>query len=365
MDPIEMNETAARERPKGIALLALLQSVGGAILIVTVLLGYQDVSETLSNVGLSWRNLSVASFLYGLLGIAAGIGIWRGKRWGWWLTAFSYFYGILRNVSALVMIPGMLETFGEPDGGTGYYYAREIGQIGVGVAITAYWLSEGIRDYFDLSELSRRRAVLTLTAVSIAVIGASYLLPGAVDRDLEPIAQLYEQGDVLATIDELEQYLESHPDNDLAWALLGHANQDVEDFEGAQAAYDRALEINPERVEAWVGQGILHRKLGDPEQAMQCYEQALAIDPNNADAYGSMAALALQTYQDAKALEYAEKAYELDRRSPVVAANLAVIYHYNEMYEERDAMTAEAEKLGYEGIDSLQLIYDGVFSIRE
>jgi len=360
-----IEDTLPRARPGFVTALAVLQFVGSAVLLVTILVGYQGISETMSGAGLSWQNLSIATILYAMLGIAAGIGMWRGKPWGWWLAAFSYFYGILRNISALMAIPEMVGAFGEPARGTIYYYGREIGQIGWGVLITAYWFSGSVREYFGLAQLSRVRALLTLAAVSILIIGAGFLLPGAVDRDLERIGTLYEQGDVLAALDELEQYLESNPENYLAWTILGHARLDVGDLAGSQAAYDRAIEINPEGFQAWTGLGVLNRILGDRERAMQCYEEALEINPNYADAHSSMAILALQLHQDAEALEHAERAYEIDKRSPVIAANLAVIYHYNGMDEERDAMTAEAEKLGYENMDGLQMVYDGAITIRE
>jgi tetratricopeptide (TPR) repeat protein len=357
--------TASDERPKGIAALAVLQILGGAMTIASIVLGNWANSESLSGSGLSWSSLSAPLVVYGALGIAAGIGMWRGKAWGWWLAAFSYVHGIVRNVGSLLAIPDLLDMFGEPAQGVDYYYAREIVQIGGALLIGGYWFRRKLLTFFGLADLSRLRAVLTLTGISILVVGGTSLLPGTVDRDLERIVGIYEQGDVPAAIDEFEVYLESHPDDDLAWTIYGHANLDVDAYEKAEAAYERALEINPERAEAWTGLGILYRWLGDGERAMECYEKALAIEPNSADAYTGMAVLALYSYEDAQALEYAEKAYELDKRSPVVVANLAVAYHFNGMYEERDAMTTEAERLGYDGIDVLQMIYDGELTIRE
>ena len=165
-------------------------------------------------------------------------------------------------------------------------------------------------------------------------------------------------------IDKREEHLKSHPDDYQAWADLGNARRDADDLEGAQAAYDRALEIDPEGFEAWTGLGVLHRTRGNRERAMECYEKALEINPNYADAYSSLAVLALQAGQDAKGLEHAERAYNLDQRSPVIAANLAVAYHYNGMYGQRDFMTEKARSLGYANPDALQKIYDGTISIR-
>lgn len=360
-----MVDGPSRERPRFIAVLAVLQIVGGAILIAAILLGYKGISDTLSGTGLSWRNLSVASILYATLGIAAGIGMWRGKPWGWWLAAFSYFYGILRSVTALLTIPDMVYALGEPARGVGYYYTREIGQIGWGILITGYWFSQNVLYYFGLTQLSRLRAFLTLVGVSVVVFGVGLLLPGAVNPDLERIVEVYEQGDVVTAIDELVVYLESHPDDDLAWTILGNAKLDVENYDEAENAYSRAIEINPDGFQAWTGLGVLNRILGDGDRAMECYEKALEINPNYAEAHTSMAVLALQLHQDAKALEHAERAYEIDKQNPVVAANLAVVYHYNGMFEQRDAMTKEAERLGYENAELLHRLYEGDWTVRD
>jgi tetratricopeptide (TPR) repeat protein len=219
--------------------------------------------------------------------------------------------------------------------------------------------------YFGLSDLSRPKAILILAGVAVAAVVVSSVLVAGFDRDLDRIAQVYEQGDVLTAIDELEQYLESHPGNSLAWTFLGNMNTDVGAYEDAEAAFNRAIEINPGCYEAWTGLGVLNRELGDNERAMECYEKALEINPNYAEAHTSMAISALELYQDAEALEHAEKAYELEKRNPGIVANLAVVYHYNKMYEERDAMTAEAERLGYDDMDGLWLIYLGLREIRD
>ena len=94
----DMIYTPSDERPKGIAALAVLQILGGVMTVGVVVLGSGGISESLSGTGLSWTSLSAATVVYGALGIAAGIGMWRGKAWGWWLAAFTYVHGIVRNV---------------------------------------------------------------------------------------------------------------------------------------------------------------------------------------------------------------------------------------------------------------------------
>jgi Flp pilus assembly protein TadD len=78
-----------------------------------------------------------------------------------------------------------------------------------------------------------------------------------------------------------------------------------------------------------------------------------------------MTVIALKQGNDAKALEYARKGYDLDNSDPVIVANLGVAYHYNGMFELRDKMTKEAEKLGYKKGDGLRKLYAGEATVRD
>ena len=182
---------------------------------------------------------------------------------------------------------------------------------------------------------------------------------------LDRIAAQYQRGNTAAAIKDLNDYLGTYPADDLAWTILGNAYKDHEQLDEAEAAYEKALEINPRRFEALTGKGILHRKRGEYAQAMSAYESALAIDSNYAQAYSSMTVIALKTHEDNRALEYAKRGYELDETDPVIAANLAVAYHYNDDVENRDRLTRRAEELGYPKIDILQRIYSGEMTVRD
>jgi Flp pilus assembly protein TadD len=184
-------------------------------------------------------------------------------------------------------------------------------------------------------------------------------------RRLGAIAKVYEGGDAQGAIQQLTPYLERYQRDDLAWTILGNAYEDVDQDDKAQAAYDRALAINPKRHEAIGGVGVLHRKRGDDEAAMQAYRRALALEPTYAQAYASMTVIALRRGQDREALVYARKGYELDKTDPVVAANLAVAYHFNGDTANRDRLTQAAVKLGYRNAERLRQIYAGTLTIRQ
>lgn len=181
---------------------------------------------------------------------------------------------------------------------------------------------------------------------------------------LNRIAGVYDKGDITGAIDQLNAYVKEYPKDDLAWTILGNACEDVSRDAEAGTAYAAALALNPRRSEALVGQAILHRKQGRNEEAMRSLEHAVEVDPKNAHAYSSMTMIALQAGDNPRALEYAAKGYELDATDAVIAANLAVAYHYNGDLANRDKLTQVAQKLGYPDMNRLQRLYSGQISVR-
>ena len=184
-------------------------------------------------------------------------------------------------------------------------------------------------------------------------------------RRLDRIAAIYAEGNTATTIPLLVDYLKTYPRDGLAWTILGHAYNDEDRIEDAQSAYESAIAVNPEQFQAITGLGVIYRKQGNYDAAMNAYERAVKIDPTFAQAYSSMTTIALKRNDDSAALEYARKGYDLDSTDPVIAANLALAYHYNNDFEQRDEFTRIAERLGYENVERLQQLYSGELTIRD
>ena len=204
---------------------------------------------------------------------------------------------------------------------------------------------------------------LLLTLLLLGACGER--LSGRVSPEKLEALDALRRSDPASAVIKLKQQLEVTPRDDGVWTLLGHAYEDVDQDEEAEAAYRKALEINPRRVDAITGMGILSRKNGKYDEAMAHYEKALSLDPSYAHAHSSMTLIAIKQGNDEKALEYAKKGYDLDKTDPVIVANLAVAYHYNRMFELRDKMTGEAKKLGYNKTEALQKIYTGEMTLRD
>lgn len=189
---------------------------------------------------------------------------------------------------------------------------------------------------------------------------------GLVDNseELNRITQIYLEGDAEIALQQMDEYLFKHPDNDLAWTIKGNILTDIGMNADAMEAYEKAVSINKNNYQALTAMGILYGYNEQYDQQLECYQKALTIKPDYAQAYSSIAIVELKKHNDKKALELAVKAYNYDKEDAVISANLAIIYHYNNMEKERDQFTEIARKLGYDDIESLYSIYEGEIDVR-
>ena len=162
-----------RERPVGISILALLHIAGGIVLGIMqlVLLANLDKLEPLRTIGIPPVLLMIGIAFLALLGTAAGFGMWRGAKWGWWLGAFYYVYSMARNATALVAIAELADDAAGGSRGPGYYYVKHGGRILVHFLILLYFFKENVLGYFGLDDISKPRAISVLVGVCLAIIG--------------------------------------------------------------------------------------------------------------------------------------------------------------------------------------------------
>lgn len=207
--------------------------------------------------------------------------------------------------------------------------------------------------------------LIVLLLLGLACMGPSEVNTTQDEDRLDRIASVYNLRKTKTAIILLEDYVADYPKDDLAWTILGHAYNDLDQADEAKAAYETALKLNPKRAEATTGLGIWHRKRREYDLAMAAYQNSVKLDPTFAQAYSSMAIIALKQLKDAEAVVYAEKGYALEPTDPVIVANLAIAYHYNGEFEKRDQKLQEARSIGYSSMDALEKIVSGETTIRD
>jgi cytochrome c-type biogenesis protein CcmH/NrfG len=84
-----------------------------------------------------------------------------------------------------------------------------------------------------------------------------------------------------ARIAKFERETRANPTHADAWAELGNAYFDSNQFEKSISAYKKSLELNPNNADVWTDMGIMYRRSDKPEEAIKAFDQAIAVDPKH------------------------------------------------------------------------------------
>ncbi len=85
----------------------------------------------------------------------------------------------------------------------------------------------------------------------------------------------------VGVISALEEKVAANPQDADAWARLGHAFFDTNQFEKAINAYKKHLELNPNNADVWTDMGVMYRRSGNPQEAIRCFDKAAVINPQH------------------------------------------------------------------------------------
>jgi len=181
-----------KKRPVGISILAVLNIVGGVLgAIVGIFLVIQlgknpEVQQGLAMIGLPPALLKVAYFLIFGLAIASGIGMWKGRKWGWYLGSFSYMYSIVRNANALVTLPLLMnsippEDLANMDRDPSYYYVKHGSRVIVSFLVYLYFFKGNVREFFSLTEQKKWKPILAEIGICIGIAAVVSMIAGVMN----------------------------------------------------------------------------------------------------------------------------------------------------------------------------------------
>jgi hypothetical protein len=157
------------DRPAGVSLLAILIGLGGGALLITQLLVFNKLSEASSALGISTMLLQGGIGFLGLLGLAASVGMWLGKKWGWWLALFYFAYAVSRNVNVMISIASLTEQWGIPSQGIGMTYAKYGIRVLWNGSLLFYLCRESATTFFGTTETKKWKVLLIVFALCAAI----------------------------------------------------------------------------------------------------------------------------------------------------------------------------------------------------
>ena len=157
-------------RPPGVSILAVLFATGGVSLLFFAARGY------LAKPGGSPLPILVSLAAAPLLVVAAR-GLWRGRKWAWWIAALYYAYSIDRNAAALLAL-AVDDVPRTAEYSSAYYATKYASRIIIQGVLLLYLFRARVLRYFCLegTVTPRVRGVFVVIWVFLTLV--AYALGG-------------------------------------------------------------------------------------------------------------------------------------------------------------------------------------------
>ena len=170
----------------------------------------------------------------------------------------------------------------------------------------------------------RARLLTLLVAVPVALL-AQPTQPRTPTQDpaLRAAESLVQQGQLAEAKARTQQFLETHASSIDAYNLLGIICSSQNEYDGALAAFERALALDSKSVKTHINLANLYASAGKADLAEKEFHRALAIAPSNRDANYNLGLLLLAKGQPATAVRYFEHVHP-----PAIEAQMNLVRAY-------------------------------------
>lgn len=169
-----------RERPVGVSILAGLHVAGGVLgVIFTVFMALKvyknpEYLENISMLGIPPLLIFFAVLFICVLAFLSGVGMWIGRKWGWFLGSFYYIYSVFISTNALVTINIMTnslspEELAEMSRSPSYYYTKHIMKIIIHSLLYLYFFKTNVIAFFDMLEYKKWKSVVIQLGICIVI----------------------------------------------------------------------------------------------------------------------------------------------------------------------------------------------------
>lgn len=158
-------------RPLGIKALSILTFFGG-LFILLLILQTKGAPNSYPSEMPPWQFIWISFLIIGVLDLFSGIGLWLGKKWGWWVASFNFSYSIARSLNALYLL-----AISDVSDEVATKQSIKFGvRFLISALILAYLFRGRILTYFGLENRSKMFLMLTLVLPLIIVFCVGTLL---------------------------------------------------------------------------------------------------------------------------------------------------------------------------------------------
>ncbi len=136
------------------------------------------------------------------------------------------------------------------------------------------------------------------------------------ENQIDEALNLINSDDFKGARELLKQVLKEEPSNIEAYKNLGLCEVNLDNIEGAQAAFLKASELDSKDALSLYYLESCYNKTGDKELAIETYKKVIELRPDYLDAYKNLAMLYVEFADTKEAIEVATKAVENENISP-------------------------------------------------
>lgn len=137
------------KRPKGITILSIVMILSGLSMLVVVALFGRSAGDTVVDF-VDPAVLLTFSILVGGCSLAAGIGMWTGKKWGYWLTVIFLAYTIVAALSGFLKVDALAAQFSATDAQIMTQKVKFVGRIiTTGLVLSYLFFRNSVKEYFQ------------------------------------------------------------------------------------------------------------------------------------------------------------------------------------------------------------------------
>jgi tetratricopeptide (TPR) repeat protein len=157
--------------------------------------------------------------------------------------------------------------------------------------------------------------------------GSGATAPGARTQpvSLDTAIVAFESGRYAAAAETAQAFARMHPNEPVAWQVLGGAAYYLGDVVTAGDAFERLVKLDKKNPEAWNNLAMMRCEAGDLEPALEAAKRAIKLQPDMAEAHNNLGNIYRAHHDHSQAEASYRRAIELGLETPQTYCNLGSV----------------------------------------
>ncbi len=126
--------------------------------------------ELASSFGVSSFLLTTVITFMGVIILIAGIGMFKGERWGWFISLYYQAFNIGRNALAGIYLFMSRDELIFAGVNLSEQYIKFSGRVLIGIAILYYFVSRPVMEYFEINQSKKLSYVMKMIGIAIVTL---------------------------------------------------------------------------------------------------------------------------------------------------------------------------------------------------